>query len=430
MGLVDYARVGRRRWGVIVVALLLGLLGSIGYLRTAEVTYTASSSVYVSMATGTSVNDSYQGGLAAQQRVRSYLELATSTKVLDRVIGQLGLKGSAEELRQRVTVASPPATAMLRVTVTAPTATGARNLADEVVAQFRALVDELETIEQTAAPAARVAVVDRAELPSAASSPQSSRIVMVGILAGLLLGGAGALLLERLDRRVRSKAELAELVPVLGTVEREGPGTETDLRQVRARLAKDVAGSPGKTAMVTSFSKKSEPAIAVGLARSLADAGRHVLLIDADTTRRGSSGLMPENNGVGLADMLRGGRAAVDGVLSWSDRGIWVIPLGAADQGMSDLLASEQFDKLLAELENMFDDVLIDVAPVLAAPDALTLGARSARTIGIVELGHTTSGEVYDAVTALASVGAGGPRVIAIAARGGWSERLTGGLRR
>ncbi|MFE6859752.1 Wzz/FepE/Etk N-terminal domain-containing protein [Nocardia sp. NPDC057668] len=430
MGLVDYVRVVRRRWGVVVVALLLGLLGSIGYLQTAPVTYTASSSVYVSMATGTSVNDSYQGGLAAQQRVRSYLELATSTKVLDRVIGQLGLRGSAEELRQRVTVASPPATAMLRVTVTAPSAAGARNLADEVVAQFRALVDELETIESTAAPAARVAVVDRAELPGAPSSPQSSRIVMIGILAGLLLGGGGALLLERLDRRVRSQPELAELVPVLGTVALDGPGTEADLRQVRARLVKDVAGSRVKTAMLTSFSKNSEPALAVGLARSLADAGRHVLLIDADTTRKGSTGLMPENNGAGLVDMLRGGRSAAEGVLSWSDRGIWVIPLGAADHGMSDLLASEQFDKLLAELENMFDDVLIDVAPVLAAADALTVGPRCGRTIGIAELGHTTSGEVNGAVAALATVGASRPQTIAIAARGGWAERLTGGLRR
>ncbi|WP_280432683.1 YveK family protein [Nocardia brasiliensis] len=162
MGLIDYWHIVRRRWVIIVAAVMVCLAAAGGYASTLPTTYLAASSMYVSMATGTSVNDSYQGGLAAQQRVRSYLDLATSATVAKRVIDDLGLQMSVGEVQSKIKAFSPPATTNLVITVESGTAAGARDLANSVVAQFRRLVDELETIERDAAPAARVAVVDRA----------------------------------------------------------------------------------------------------------------------------------------------------------------------------------------------------------------------------------------------------------------------------
>ncbi|WP_280432030.1 YveK family protein, partial [Nocardia brasiliensis] len=127
MGLIEYWRVLRRRWIVVAAAVLVCLLAAAGYAQTIPVTYKASSSMYVSMSTGTSVNDSYQGGLAAQQRVRSYLDLLTSATVAQRVIDDRGLRLSVGELRSRISASSPPATAVLVATVTAPAAAEARD---------------------------------------------------------------------------------------------------------------------------------------------------------------------------------------------------------------------------------------------------------------------------------------------------------------
>ncbi|WP_216908510.1 hypothetical protein [Nocardia noduli] len=280
MGFVDYLHIARRRWAVLLAGLVLGVVLAAFQIQSTPATYSASSTMYVSMATGTSVADSYQGGLAAQQRVRSYLELVSSDAVVDRVIGQLGLRLSRDEMRGKITVDAPPATTLLTVTVTDEDPERSRVMTDEVVSQLRALVDDLETIERTAAPAARVAVVDRAERPTDPSGPQSTKTLALGILAGLVLGAGAAFVWERLDRTVRAATELASLGPILGSVT---PGAESetdDLRALRARLPEQA-----KSVLISSIGPLPAPNVAGGLANTLAATGARVLLIDTAAGR-------------------------------------------------------------------------------------------------------------------------------------------------
>ncbi|MGW4366396.1 protein tyrosine kinase [Nocardia takedensis] len=278
MGLVDYLRIARRRWPALPAGLILGVAVAGFQIQSATTTYSATSTMYVSMATGTSVADSYQGGLAAQQRVRSYLELVASDTVVDRVIGQLALRMSREELRAEISADSPPATTLLRVTVTDAQPERARLLTDEVVSQFRALVDELETIERTAAPAARVAVVDRAERPTVASGPADTKTLALGLVAGLLLGAAAAAIWERLDRRVREASEVSGLLPPLGALTTGSESLLDDLRALRTRLP-----HKAKSVLVSAFERGSAPELAAGLAESVAATGGKVLVVDTET---------------------------------------------------------------------------------------------------------------------------------------------------
>ncbi|MFI5718527.1 hypothetical protein [Nocardia sp. NPDC051750] len=290
MELPDYLRLLRRYWAVLLAGLVLGLGLAAFQVDSTPKTYTATSTMYISMATGTSVADSYQGGLAAQQRVRSYLELVTSDRVVDRVIGQLGLATDREELRAAITADTPPATSLLRVSVTDENPETSRMIAEQVVAQFRALVDELETIEVTAAPAARVAVVDAAQVPAGANGSGGARLLAVGALAGLLLGAFAAYLLDRSDKKVRTVADLAALGhPVLGTVAL-GTGHEPDgLRSVRARLPRE------QRIVLTRMGGRAEPALVLGLASAFGATGARVLVIDANTGGDGVSALLPES---------------------------------------------------------------------------------------------------------------------------------------
>lgn len=433
MKLVDYVRLARRRWVIIVAGLLLGLSAAGGYASTIPETYTASSTVYVSMATGTSVNDSYQGGLAAQQRVRSYLTLATSDTVAKRVVGQLGLKVSPGDVQSRITVTSPPASTLVRVTATDKTAAGARDLANEVVAQFRWLVDSLETIEQSAAPAARVAVVDSAQLPTGPTGPKTTRILALGVLAGLALGAGTAYLLDRSDRRVRSREDLAAIgpVPVLGAVDLGGLTELDGFRQVRARLTPhDKPTGATKTVLLTSFSSTSRPDVAIGLARSLGDTGRHVILVDADTTGRGCSSRLPEASGLGLSGLLRHGKAVGDAVEKWPESDIWVLPLGAIDRQTPDLLSSARFEKILFELGGMFDDILVDTAPVTTTADALAIAPRCAMSVGVVTLDDSTETQIHTALTDFGAVSSNLIGTVVVPQTGTAWERLIRGLRK
>lgn len=480
MELPDYLRLVRRYWAVLPAGLALGLGVGAWQADSIPTTYTATSTMYVSMATGTSVADSYQGGLAAQQRVRSYLELVTSDRVVDRVIGQLGLAVDREELRAAITADTPPATALLRVSVTDENPETSRILTDQVVAQFRALVDELETIEVTAAPAARVAVVDAAQAPAEANGSGGTRLLAVGALAGLLLGAVAAYLLDRLDTRIRTTTDLAGLGhPVLGTVALGTDRETAELRSVRARLPHT------ERIVLTRVTGGAEPALVLGLASVLGATGARVLVIDANTTGDGISDLLPESlmqppatpdwpvrdgrtrgelvtaasgrtaaavrgeifdpptvkldlragqpvppeeapraapattgprAADGLAAVLRD-EARVDEVyVPWPEKSVTVLPLGTADEHTPDLLASARFAAVLADAGHRFDRVVIDISPAATAASV----PGPAGTVGIVVLGRDRGDRVSAALTALAASGAEIAGVVAVSARSRW----------
>ncbi|GAB4586812.1 Wzz/FepE/Etk N-terminal domain-containing protein [Nocardia sp. IFM 10818] len=396
MGLIDYWHLVRRRWPIIVAGVVLCVAAAAGYARTLPTTYTASSSVYVSMATGTSVNDSYQGGLAAQQRVRSYVDLATSATVAQFVKDQLGLSISVDELRSKITAASPPATTIIVVTATDATADGARVLADEVVSQFRALVSRLEAIQAGAAPAARAEVIDKARTPQQPSGPQEKRIYLLGLLAGLALGLAAAFVRDKLDKRLRTSNDLEAIlpVPILGIIDDGRPNAAGELRRLRTRITAD---PDRKTVLLTSLSQRSEPDVAIGLARTFADTGARVVLVDADTTGHGSS-RSAAGAAAGLAELLRTSTSAAEAVTTWPEVGIGVLPLGGIDLRTPDLLDSDRLGDIISKLGSEFDVVLVEAAPVTAAADAIALARRCDATIGIIELGATTSNQVRGAL--------------------------------
>ncbi|QBS45244.1 GNVR domain-containing protein [Nocardia sp. CS682] len=427
MGLSDYWHIARRRWVIIVAVLVLCFGASAGYLSTLPTTYVATSSMYVSMATGTSVNDSYQGGLAAQQRVRSYLDLATSATVAKRVIDDLGLKMSVSEVQGNIKAFSPPATTNIILTVQSSSAEGARDLANSVVAQFRRLVDELETIERDAAPAARVTVVDRAEVPAAPSGPQSTRILALGLLAGVALGCAAAFVRDRTDRTLRTSNDLAAVlpVPILGIIDADRPGAPDETRRLRTRLLRE---GESRSTLLTSFSSRSEPEVAVALAKSFADTGSKVVLIDADTSGHGSSRASAEQPSVGLATVLQGTAPISEALTACPETGLTVLPLGAADERTPDLLASDRFAAVVAKLTTDYDHVVVQAAPVAHAADAIAVAPLCDHTIAVVLLGQTSAPELRGALATFGDNKLTG--AVAYSKPGNRLQRLSGRLRR
>lgn len=438
MGLIDYWHIARRRWLLILAVLVLCLVAAVGYARSQPKNYVATSSVYVSMATGTSVNDSYQGGLAAQQRVRSYLDLATSANVAKRTIDDLSLKMSVEELRGKITAASPPATTLIVFSVKDSTAERARDIANTVVAQFRQLIAELESIEKDAAPAARAEVVDRAELPSGPSGPQSTRLLGLGLLAGLALGGLAAFVRDRTDRTLRTSNDLEAVlatpipgssrsgapVPILGIIDIGRPGAVNETRRLRTRLQRN---GEATTVLLSSLSARSEPEIAMALAKSFADTGHHVVYIDADTSGHGGSQQVVGPAVPGLAGVLRGSIPVTDALTGWPEAGMTVLPLGEVDLHTVDLLASDRFAAVVAKLRTDYDHVVIQAAPVAHAADAIALAPLCEHTVAVVELGTTTTPQIRGALATFGDNPLTG--AIAYSKLGTGLQRLVGRLR-
>jgi capsular polysaccharide biosynthesis protein len=387
MSLSDIGRIVLRRWLIVLLTIFACAGLAAAYAWSVPTTYTATTRLYVSMATGTSVNDSYQGGLASQQRVTSYSHVAGGVTVAERVIADLSLRTTPEELQSRISVTFPPASSLLDIAVTDSSPEGAQILADKVAAHFRKLVGEIETTTVGAAPAAEATVIDPARLPEP-NSPPVLRLLAIGLFGGIALGCLAAFVRDRLDPRLRRPEQLTGVlaVPVLASV----PGNDADARWVFRRLrARLMSGSRARdldTMLFTSASRHSVPVVATGLAGALAATGRDVVLVDADVSRRGASARLDMLSAPGLADWLRTAGSPVDDFLRTAPDGYVVLPLGAADEHTTDLLGSARMPDLLSELEARFDHVVVDTAPVDADSAAVALAPHCAAAVVVAEL--------------------------------------------
>ncbi|USI91349.1 polysaccharide biosynthesis tyrosine autokinase [Rhodococcus pyridinivorans] len=399
MALSDYLGIARRRWHIIIAITLACAALAWAYTSTIPTVYVSTTRMYVSMATGTSVNDSYQGGLAAQQRITSYPYVATGATVAERVVDRLGSSMSPDELQGKVSATFPPATTLLEISVTDATPEGARQLSRAVSDEFAQLVAEMETTVVGAAPAARVSVVDPAALPTEPIGPNTKRNLALGIIAGLGLGFLLALLRDKLDPTVRTSDQLGRSVdlPVLGTISSRSTDATKDVGRLRAHIIAARQGQDRLVVMLTSFTEDSDPGVAARLAKSLADTGARVALIDADTSGGGITQFLDMRSEPGVAEWLRDQYPPLTEFPIWSEVGVSIVPLGAVDERTSDLLTSDRFTGILSVLGNRFDYILVVAAPVLTDSAALDVSMHCDASIAVVQLGTTKARRVQAA---------------------------------
>lgn len=118
--------------------------------------------------------------------------------------------------------------------------------------------------------------------------------------------------------------------------------------------------------------------VLANLGMAHAQAGKRVLLIDADLRRPGLTRLMELKGQAGLANLLTDDRAiavsAPQHVYASGRPGLAVVPSGTRPVDPTGLLASPRFAELLAWAETHYDQVLIDSPPILVASDAAIVG--------------------------------------------------------
>ncbi|GAA3700022.1 YveK family protein [Gordonia hankookensis] len=132
-----------RRWPLVLacglVAFLIPMLISI----TAADSYRATTRLFVAT-TAKDVTSAYQGTLAAQARIPTYLVLATGPELMNRAAQQSGEDITGAELARTVTVSSAPGTVLIDVSATADSAQSAARRAQAVADELLGLVSEAE----------------------------------------------------------------------------------------------------------------------------------------------------------------------------------------------------------------------------------------------------------------------------------------------
>lgn len=255
---------------------------------------------------------------------------------------------------------------------------------------------QAQLAEATSSPGLQV--LDRATVPLNPTEDTVPRIMLMASLAGLGLGLAGALLLDRMDKRIRypDQIERGLGLPVLGIVPRLDAASGVDanvavesFRSIRVQISHSNGTSRGLVLVTSPAPRDGKSMVSANLAISYASAGYRTILVDADIRRGHAEEMFGVLRSPGLADYLRG-EATPDEIQQVTKvDGLTMIAKGAGKNFNLELLDSGVMDALLESLKANYDVVVVDAPPLAAGADALVLGRRSDKVIVVLRAGET-----------------------------------------
>ena len=425
MELRDYIRILRKGWVLIVAVTLAGIAAGALASILATPKYVSSTQLFVSVQSSdsSSATDLVQGGNAAQQKVRSYVSVVTSTSVLTPVIDSLGLDMTTGELADEITAESPTNTVLINITVEDAEAERAAAIADAVGTSFaEVVVNDLESPSGGGPSLVKIATIEPAAVVDEPSSPRTTINIALGLFIGLALGIGAAVLRTTLDTRIHGAHDVEHVTeaPILGGISFDPTARKRPLivqadprspraesfRSLRTNLQFVNLESTSRCFVVTSsLPGEGKTTTTSNLAIALAETGASVAVIDGDLRLPRLADTMGLEGVVGLTDVLIGRADLQDVLQPWGRGTLYVLPAGRIPPNPSELLGSKAMVSLIESLTSSFDYVLIDAPPLLPVTDAAILSKLTSGAIVVAAAGRTTRHELQSAMRTLDHIG-------------------------
>ncbi|MER2519250.1 MAG: polysaccharide biosynthesis tyrosine autokinase [Bdellovibrionales bacterium] len=264
-------------------------------------------------------------------------------------------------------------------------------------------------------------IIARAEVPHKAYFPSIPIFLAVGAAMGFVVGFLIALLLEHMDRGLRSLSMAEKLFGVSGlgiipVAEVASGQLPTDyvlkkplsvyaesIRSVSAAIHFSNVDAPPKVIVVTSsFPGEGKTSFSTSLARIQARSKQKVIVIDADMRRPRVHSTMGLDKSKPDLAMLLAGKATLEQTIQHDISGADAIMARPRTANPQDLIASHQMEKLLATLRERYDMIIIDTPPVMTVADAILAGQKADTTVYVARWSSTPREVVGEGLKKLA----------------------------
>ena len=415
-------------WRNALVIILCALLAGAAVLGVTVLfikpSYEATATFYVNNSSISIGSTSYSisaGELSASSTlVNTYLRVLQSRTTLEEVIEKAQLPYKYDELREMLSTKVEAGTATFDVTITSKSPTEAEQIVNTIAA---VLPDRISEIVDGSS----VRIIDYAIIPEHRAGPSYSKNLIIGcLLGGMLAAGIVAVrsvINEQNNVAIRSSDELRQrypktkvmaMIPDMRLSQKKGyyyssyygdgkeEGKEKRHRRAGNRkepicenlsFAAKEAFKRLRTNVVMSFPREdtschlvgvtsAQPSdgkstIALNLAYSLAELGKKTLLIDADMRRASLHEKTGFEKVPGLNELVTVTTDVKSALRHYqssnSETGFDLIPGGEAAKNPSELLNSERMARLLETLATAYDYIVIDLPPVGAVIDAVSV---------------------------------------------------------
>lgn len=269
-------------------------------------------------------------------------------------------------------------------------------------------------------------VISRATTPMSPFYPKRGLMIAAAFVVSVVIGIAIALVAEYLDSGFHSLNQIEAisgqptigLVPALGDLQKLGkrphevaldrPNSAYGeaIRTLRTALLLSRVDNPPKTVLVTSsIPGEGKTSIALSLAATAARSAQKAIIIDCDLRHSTLHAYLDHPNQLGLGDYLAG-LATLEDVIEIDPRsGVHFITGGNRAPNPTDLLGSAEMKKLIRQLSQIYDLVVLDTPPLLAVSDALVLVRQVDRSLFVVRWEKTRRESALAGLKALVEAG-------------------------
>jgi len=279
-----------------------------------------------------------------------------------------------------------------------------------------------------------VRILDKAVRPYEAVWPNSLHIIPVSIFIGLFLGIALVMLRKMVRSGIESPEEiethctlsvLASLPhstaqvalhkrhsesggtkPCLLALENPADMAIESMRSLRTSLHFSMMSADNNIVMLTGSAPDiGKSFVSLNLAEVLGISGQKVLLIDADMRKGSLYRSTAVKQQPGLSDLLRGDCTLAEVIQQPAGCHFDLISTGTIPPNPAELLMHNRFSELLTQISPLYDIVLLDTPPVLAAADASIIGKHMGTSLLLIRHGRHSTQEIQHTVKQLNSAG-------------------------
>jgi len=306
-----------------------------------------------------------------------------------------------------------------------------------------------------------VSIVNPAVMSHSPVSPNIHTNVLIGGMAGLMLGITLAFLLETLDTSIGTIEDVEKSVklPVLGVIPSipshpQGKNILTNFkrnilpvkknniqeayirlivhhkpkspmaeayRHLRTNLK--LHQSQGVFLITSAGPREGKTTVLINLGLAVAQKGVKTLLVSSDLRRPALAKTLGIKKEPGLNEVVTGTVKLKDALRSIADimigdmelheimktpgmENIWILPSGHVPPNPAEILETEELQKLIEELKKKFDVILFDSPPTLLVTDASLLASKVDGVVLCYEIGRIARDALLRAKIQLESAGA------------------------
>jgi len=373
------------------------------------------------------------------QKIEEEVQRVAQTSASDVAVARARVKSLQEGLSQLSAQATQENKSTSMLSGLNAAAASSRSLYEAFLSRFK----ETQGQQDIQTPDARV--ISRAEVPKTESYPNKPLFLGIALPAGLMLGLFFAMLAERLDAGFRTGLQIERLIglPVLTVmpeirnfgaspadrvIDKPMSAFAESIRGLQMGLTLSNVDKRPKVVVVTSsLPNEGKTTVAVSLARLAARSGRKVVLVDGDLRHPNvaeviSAGCDLRGHNIadaigrketsrkqltrGIIDALTGESPLAECLMKDERSGMAVLPAVGKARSPADLLGSVTMERIITELKDSHDLVVIDSAPLLPVNDTKVLAHLADAVVFVVRWEKTPREAVISAARALADLAA------------------------